>query len=212
MDPESNENQDTIDVPEALPVLPLRDIVIFPFMIVPLYVSRDKSVRAVASALADNRIICLVAQKDQDRETPGKDELHRMGTVAVIMRMLKLPDGRIRVLVQGMNRAHVDGFRQDSPYFLANLTSVDEEQWEEDSLELEALMRNVKEALEKSVNLGKSISPEVMVIAANLDDPGRLADLAVSNLDLKVDAAQEILETIEPSVRLKKVHELITKP
>ncbi len=211
MDPESNENQDTIDVPEALPVLPLRDIVIFPFMIVPLYVSRDKSVRAVDSALADNRMICLVAQKDQDRETPGKDELHRMGTVAVIMRMLKLPDGRIRVLVQGMNRAHVDGFRQDSPYFLANLTSVDEEQWEEDSLELEALMRNVKEALEKSVNLGKSISPEVMVIAANLDDPGRLADLAVSNLDLKVDAAQEILETIEPSVRLKKVHELITK-
>ena len=211
MDPETNETEDSIDVPESLPVLPLRDIVIFPFMIVPLYVSRDKSVRAVDSALADNRMICLVAQKDQDRETPGKDDLHRMGTVAVIMRMLKLPDGRIRVLVQGMNRAHVDGYRQESPYFLANLTSVDEEQWEEDSLELEALMRNVKEALEKSVNLGKSISPEVMVIAANLDDPGRLADLAVSNLDLKVDAAQEILETIEPSVRLKKVHELITK-
>ena len=211
MDPETNETEDSIDVPGSLPVLPLRDIVIFPFMIVPLYVSRDKSVRAVDSALADNRMICLVAQKDQDRETPGKDELHRMGAVAVIMRMLKLPDGRIRVLVQGMNRAHVDGYRQESPYFLANLTSVDEEQWEEDSLELEALMRNVKEALEKSVNLGKSISPEVMVIAANLDDPGRLADLAVSNLDLKVDAAQEILETIEPSVRLKKVHELITK-
>ena len=211
MDAETNEPQDSIDVPDSLPVLPLRDIVIFPFMIVPLYVSRDKSVRAVDSALADNRMICLVAQKDQDRETPGKDELHRMGTVAVIMRMLKLPDGRIRVLVQGMNRAHVDSYEQDSPYFLANLTSVDEEQAEEDSLELEALMRNVKEALEKSVNLGKSISPEVMVIAANLDDPGRLADLAVSNLDLKVDAAQEILETIEPSVRLKKVHELITK-
>ncbi len=211
MDAETNEPQDSIDVPDSLPVLPLRDIVIFPFMIVPLYVSRDKSVRAVDSALADNRMICLVAQKDQDRETPSKDELHRMGTVAVIMRMLKLPDGRIRVLVQGMNRAHVDSYEQDSPYFLANLTSVDEEQAEEDSLELEALMRNVKEALEKSVNLGKSISPEVMVIAANLDDPGRLADLAVSNLDLKVDAAQEILETIEPSVRLKKVHELITK-
>ena len=211
MDLETSETQNSIDVPDSLPVLPLRDIVIFPFMIVPLYVSRDKSVRAVDSALADNRMICLVAQKDQDRETPGKDELHSMGTVAVIMRMLKLPDGRIRVLVQGMNRAHVDSYEQDSPYFLANLTSVDEEQSEEDSLELEALMRNVKEALEKSVNLGKSISPEVMVIAANLDDPGRLADLAVSNLDLNVNAAQEILETIEPSVRLKKVHELITK-
>ncbi len=192
-------------------MLPLRDIVIFPFMIVPLYVSRDKSVKAVDSALAGNRMICLVAQKDQERETPATDDLHRMGTVAVIMRMLKLPDGRIRVLVQGMNRAHVDGFREDDPYFLANLTSVDEADWEEDSLELQALMRNVKEALEKSVNLGKSISPEVMVIAANLEDPGRLADLAVSNLDLKVESAQDILETIDPIERLKKVHELITK-
>ena len=211
MEIEQNEDQDQLEVPDSLPVLPLRDIVIFPFMIVPLYVSRDKSVKAVDSALAENRMICLVAQKDQERETPGVDELHRMGTVAVIMRMLKLPDGRIRVLVQGMNRAHVDGFQQDDPYFLANLTPVDEAEWEEDSLELEALMRNVKEALEKSVNLGKSISPEVMVIAANLDDPGRLADLAVSNLDLKVEAAQEILETIDPIARLTKVHELITK-
>ena len=210
-DVEQNEAEEPLLVPESLPVLPLRDIVIFPFMIVPLYVSRDKSVKAVDFALANNRMICLVAQKDQERETPSTDDLHRMGTVAVIMRMLKLPDGRIRVLVQGMNRAQVDGFRQDDPYFLANLTSVDEEEWEEDSLELKALMRNVKEALEESVNLGKSISPEVMVIAANLEDPGRLADLAVSNLDLKIESAQEILETIDPIGRLKKVHELITK-
>ena len=211
MDVEQNEAEEPLLVPESLPVLPLRDIVIFPFMIVPLYVSRDKSVKAVDFALADNRMICLVAQKDQERETPGTDDLHRMGTVAVIMRMLKLPDGRIRVLVQGMNRAQVNGFRQDDPYFLANLTSVNEEDWEQDSLELQALMRNVKEALEKSVNLGKSISPEVMVIAANLEDPGRLADLAVSNLDLKVESAQEILETIDPVDRLNKVHELIAK-
>ncbi len=211
MDVEQNEAEEPLLVPESLPVLPLRDIVIFPFMIVPLDVSRDKSVKAVDFALADNRMICLVAQKDQERETPATDDLHRMGTVAVIMRMLKLPDGRIRVLVQGMNRAQVNGFRQDDPYFLANLTSVDEEDWEQDSLELQALMRNVKEALEKSVNLGKSISPEVMVIAANLEDPGRLADLAVSNLDLKVESAQEILETIDPIDRLNKVHELIAK-
>ena len=211
MNVEQDDTQEPLSVPESLPVLPLRDIVIFPFMIVPLYVSRDKSVKAVDYALANNRMICLVAQKDQERETPATDDLHRMGTVAVIMRMLKLPDGRIRVLVQGMNRAHVDGFRQDDPYFHANLTSVDEEEWDQDSLELQALMRNVKEALEKSVNLGKSISPEVMVIASNLEDPGRLADLAVSNLDLKVESAQEILETIDPIERLKKVHELITK-
>jgi ATP-dependent Lon protease len=211
MEQEPREAQEPPQIPDSLPVLPLRDIVIFPFMIVPLYVSRDRSVKAVDSALSDNRMICLVAQKDQDQENPGVEELHRMGTVAVIMRMLKLPDGRIRVLVQGMNRAQVDGFSQADPFLLARLTPVDEETWDEESLELQALRRNVKEALEKSVNLGKSISPEVMVIAANLEDPGRLADLAVSNLDLKVVDAQEILETIDPIERLKKVHELIAK-
>jgi ATP-dependent Lon protease len=211
MELDPKDPQESPQIPDSLPVLPLRDIVIFPFMIVPLYVSRDRSVKAVDSALSENRMICLVAQKEQDRENPAVEDLHRMGTVAVIMRMLKLPDGRIRVLVQGMNRAQVDGFSQTDPYFLANLTPVEEETWDEESLELQALRRNVKEALEKSVNLGKSISPEVMVIAANLDDPGRLADLAVSNLDLKVNEAQEILECIDPIERLKKVHELITK-
>ncbi|MGH9391721.1 MAG: LON peptidase substrate-binding domain-containing protein, partial [Vicinamibacteria bacterium] len=182
MEQDPKETQEPPQIPEYLPVLPLRDIVIFPFMIVPLYVSRDRSVKAVDSALSENRMICLVAQKDQDRENPAVEDLHRMGTVAVIMRMLKLPDGRIRVLVQGMNRAQVDGFSQSDPFFLAGLTPVQEETWDEASLQLQALRRNVKEALEKSVNLGMSISPEVMVIAANLEDPGRLADLAVSNL------------------------------
>ena len=127
------------------------------------------------------------------------------------MRMLKLPDGRIRVLVQGMHRAVVEEFSQADPFFQAGLSTVKESEWESDSLELEALMRNVKGALEKSANLGNAISPEVMVIAANLEDPGRLADLAVSNLDLKVDGAQEVLDTIDPVERLRKVHELITK-
>ena len=106
-----------VQIPESIPVLPLRDIVIFPFMIVPLYVSRDKSIKAVDSALAENRMILLLAQKDQEKEEPVEDDLYRMGTVAVIMRMLKLPDGRIRVLVQGLNRAVVDGYNQVSPFF-----------------------------------------------------------------------------------------------
>jgi ATP-dependent Lon protease len=134
-----------------------------------------------------------------------------VGTVAVIMRMLKLPDGRIRVLVQGMNRAVVENYAQISPFLQVNVSPIQEAGWETDSLELEAMMRNVKGALEKSANLGKPISPEVMVIAANLEDPGRLADLAISNLDLKVESAQDILDTIDPIERLKKVHELMTK-
>lgn len=208
---DNKDSEDQVQIPDSIPVLPLRDIVIFPFMIVPLYVSRDKSIKAVDSALAENRMILLLAQKDQEKEDPGSDDLFRMGTVAVIMRMLKLPDGRIRVLVQGMSRAIVENYLQSSPFFQASLTPVQEADWQTDSLELEALMRNVKGALEKSANLGKPISPEVMVIAANLEDPGRLADLAVSNLDLKVDAAQEILDTVDPVERLKKVHELVAK-
>jgi ATP-dependent Lon protease len=208
---EEKDGLDKVQIPDRLPVLPLRDIVIFPFMIVPLYVSRDKSIKAVDSALAENRMILLLAQKDQELEEPGADDLYRMGTVAVIMRMLKLPDGRIRVLVQGMNRAAVEDYCQTSPFFQANVSPIQELQWETESLELEALMRNVKGALEQSANLGKPISPEVMVIAANLEDPGRLADLAISNLDLKVERAQEILDTIDPVERLRKVHELMTK-
>jgi ATP-dependent Lon protease len=208
---EQKDNLDQVQIPDTLPVLPLRDIVIFPFMIVPLYVSRDKSIKAVDSALAENRMILLLAQKDQEQEEPGVDDLYRMGTAAVIMRMLKLPDGRIRVLVQGMNRAAVERYSQTSPFFQVNVSPVQEVEWETESLELEALMRNVKGALEQSANLGKPISPEVMVIAANLEDPGRLADLAISNLDLKVESAQEILNTIDPVERLRKVHELMTK-
>jgi ATP-dependent Lon protease len=208
---EQKDNLDQVQIPDTLPVLPLRDIVIFPFMIVPLYVSRDKSIKAVDSALAENRMILLLAQKDQEQEEPGIEDLYRMGTVAVIMRMLKLPDGRIRVLVQGMNRAVVESYSQTSPFFQVNVSPVQELEWETESLELEALMRNVKGALEQSANLGKPISPEVMVIAANLDDPGRLADLAISNLDLKVESAQDILDTIDPVERLRKVHELMTK-
>jgi ATP-dependent Lon protease len=208
---ETRGEDEQIKIPEVLPVLPLRDIVIFPFMIVPLYVSREKSIKAVDAALTQNRMIFLLAQRDQEKEDPGREDLYQMGTVAIIMRMLKLPDGRIRVLVQGMNRAVAEEYIQTNPYYLARLKPVSEPVWETNSLELEALMRNVKGALEKTANLGKPISPEVMVIAANLEDPGRLADLTVSNIDLKVDSAQEVLSTVEPVERLRKVHELITK-
>src|SRR5918993_4771217 len=110
---EAGEEQQ-LQIPETLPVLPLRDIVIFPFMIVPLYVSREKSIKAVDQALADNRMILLAAQKRQDDEEPGPDDVYSVGTVALIMRMLKLPDGRIRVLVQGIGRARIEGF-EDEP-------------------------------------------------------------------------------------------------
>jgi len=209
---ELRKDDEPVTIPEALPVLPLRDVVIFPFMIVPLYVSRERSIKAVDAALADNRMILLAAQKKQDQEDPGPDDVYPMGTVAVIMRMLKLPDGRIRVLVQGVGRARIQGFEDAEGHLRARIEAVTEgEQPPELTLEMEALMRNVKAALEKSANLGKPISPEVIVIANNMDEPSRLADLAASNLDLKVEGAQEVLEATEPLDRLRKVHELLTK-
>ena len=214
----SEETKDAAEVPEqpkvpdVLPVLPLRDIVIFPFMIVPLYVSRDRSIRAVDQALAENRMILLAAQKKQDEDDPGADDIYPVGTAALIMRMLKLPDGRIRVLVQGLSRARIVSFDEGLPHLQAHVETVAEpEASPGGSLEVEAMMRNVKSALEKSQNLGKPISPEVIVIANNMEEPGRLADLTASNLDLKVEGAQAILEALDPVERLRRVHELMAK-
>jgi ATP-dependent Lon protease len=205
------DDQEPAKIPDSLPVLPLRDIVIFPFMIVPLYVSREKSIKAVDQALADNRMILLAAQKRQDDEEPGPDDVYSVGTVALIMRMLKLPDGRIRVLVQGIGRARIQSAEEGHAHLHARIEAIPEPEVPEKGLEIEALMRNVKAALEKSANLGKPISPEVIVIATNMEEPGRLADLTASNLDLKVEGAQEILEAIDPIERLRRVHELMAK-
>jgi ATP-dependent Lon protease len=212
MSEELRKDEDPPKIPETLPVLPLRDIVIFPFMIVPLYVSRDRSIKAVDHALAENRMILLAAQKKQEDEDPGPEDIFAVGTVALIMRMLKLPDGRIRVLVQGIGRARISSFEEGFPHLQARIEAVVEPPGpEKQTLEIEALMRNVKAALEKSSNLGKPISPEVIVIATNMDEPGRLADLTASNLDLKVEGAQEILEALDPLERLRRVHELMAK-
>jgi ATP-dependent Lon protease len=201
-----------IPIPDILPVLPLKDIVVFPYIIVPLSVSRDKSINAVDAALAEQRIIMLVLQKDAGNETPAAAELYEIGTVAAIMRMLKLPDGRIRLLVQGLSRARVDSYLQEEPYFKAKVTRIPEPDAPKKlAPEQEALVRGVKQNLERSVALGKNISPEVMLIAANLEDTARLADLAASNLELKSELAYKALETVDAVARLKFVNEEILK-
>ena len=202
---------DQLKIPKQLPVLPLRDLVVYPFIIVPLSVSRERSLKAVDLALAENRMILLLTQKDSGVEEPAETDLYAIGTVAVIMRMLKLPDGRIRVLVQGVSRAKVEEFETGLPYLRARITRILEPAVAGPSLEQEALMRNVKKSLEKSASLGKSISSEVMVIASNLEDPGRLADLTASNLEMKVEDAQMILRIVEPLQRLRKVNEFLGK-
>ena len=200
-----------LQIPNHLPLLPLRDIVIYPFMIVPLFVSREKSIRAVDKALGEDRMILLTCQKDLDKEEPQQEDLYKVGTVAVIMRMLKLPDGRIRILVQGVSRAQVETVSSDGDCLQARLQVMPEQGAPERSLEVEALMRNVRASMEKAANLGKNISPEVMAIIANLDDAGRLADLSASNLELKVEDAQSVLELADTTARLRRVNDLLNK-
>ncbi|MBX3244299.1 MAG: endopeptidase La [Acidobacteria bacterium] len=200
-----------MQIPSELPALPLRDIVIYPFMIVPLFVSRDKSIKAVEEALKDNRMIVLVSQKDVNMDDPGQEDLYQTGTVAIIMRMLKLPDGRIRVLIQGLSRTMVESVDSSGDHVRAVITPVSEPLAPENSLEVEALVRNVRGSMERAASLGKNISPEVLAIIANLDDAGRLADLSASNLELKVEDAQSILDIAEPVARLRRVNELLSK-
>lgn len=204
-------SDEQIKIPEMLPVLPIRDIVIFPFMIIPLSVARDRSIKAVDQALTEQRLILLLAQKSVDQDDPKSEDLYPVGTVATIMRLLKLPDGRVRILVQGLARAQATSFDESLAFTRAKLEVLNEPTVNLKAVETEALIRNVKSEVDKAVNLGKSISPEILVIISNLDDPGRLADLVASNLELKVEVAQRVLESVDPVDRLRKINELLTK-
>ncbi|MFB3885668.1 MAG: endopeptidase La [Thermodesulfobacteriota bacterium] len=203
--------KDLLSLPETLPLLPLKDIVVFPYMVLPLFVSRERSVKALEEALSKDRLIFLVAQQDPSEEDPSFKDLYRVGTVGLIMKMLKLPDGKIKILIQGLSKASVKELLQTAPYFLVKVENIKDPFVTEITLETEALMRNVKEELERIVSYGKFLSPDLMFILESIDDPGRLADLVASNLDLTVEKAQEILEIFDPIQRLKALSEVLGK-
>lgn len=200
-----------VEIPDTLPVLPVRDIVVFPYMILPLFVGREMSIKSIDQALNTNRMVMLVTQKDLNMENPTQEDLYSIGTVGIIMRMLKLPDGRVKILVQGVSKAKVLGFTQTEPFYTATIEKITDQKVEEMTIETEAIMRTVKEQLDKAVSLGKTILPDIMVVVENLEDPGRLADLVASNLSLKTEQAQEVLEIIEPVQRLKKVSDILSR-
>jgi ATP-dependent Lon protease len=206
----NTELQQSIEIPRKIPLLPIRDIVVFPYMVLPLFVGRELSIKAIEVALEGNRMIFLSSQKDINVENPSPSDLYSMGTVGVIMRMLKLPDGRIKILVQGVSRAKTVKFLQKDPYYLVEIKTFPDAQTPV-NLETEALMRNVKEQIEKLVSFGKVILPDIMVVIENVDDPGKLADLAVANMGLKVEQAQEILEITDPIARIKRINEALGK-
>ena len=191
-------------IPDELPLLPVRDIVIFPYMVLPLFVGRDLSIKAIEAALSSDRLLFLTTQKNQETDQPASADLHRTGTVGVIMRMLKLPDERIKILVQGLTKARIQDFTQSSPYFSVHIETIREKPVALPSLEHEAIIRSAREGLEKLLGLGKVIMPDVLTVIENLDDPGRLADIIASNLGLKLDMTQEVLEIEDPLARLKR--------
>ncbi len=200
-----------IEIPGSLPVLPVRDIVVFPYMILPLFVGRDMSIKAIEHSLGTHKMVMLLTQKDLNIENPAPDELYSIGTVGLIMRMLKLPDGRVKVLVQGLSKAKALRFSQQEPFFKADIEKIIDKKPEDITIEIEAIMRTVKEQIDKTVSLGKTILPDIMIVIENLDDPGKLADLIASNIGLKTDQAQEILELTDNVRRLKKVSEILSR-
>ncbi len=185
------------------PVLPLRDIVVFPHMIVPLFVGREKSVRALEDVMQDDKHILLLTQKNASQDDPGKDDLYTLGTVGTVLQLLKLPDGTVKVLVEGSHRAKVVRFADNNEFFQAFAEPIDE--FQGDKGELEALARAVVGQFEQYIKLNKKIPPEVMVSVNQIDEPAKLADTVASHLALKIADKQQLLEIASVNERLEKI-------
>ncbi|WP_243368400.1 endopeptidase La [Fundidesulfovibrio soli] len=203
--------QAKLDIPALLPVLPVRDIVVFNYMILPLFVGREKSVAAVDAALNSNRYILILTQKDEKVDEPKPEDLYETGTVGMIMRMLKMPDGRLKVLVQGLTRAKVHRFVKTEPHLEALVTVLEEPEHPEVGVGEEALMRAAREQSEKILSLRGISATDIMSVLNSVNEPGRLADLIASNLRMRVEEAQKILETLDPVPRLELVNSQLNK-
>ncbi|MGC1408771.1 MAG: endopeptidase La [Acetobacteraceae bacterium] len=188
---------------DVLAVLPLRDIVVFPHMIVPLFVGREKSVRALEAVMKDDKQILLVAQKNASQDDPSADDIYRVGTVSTILQLLKLPDGTVKVLVEGGKRAKITGFRDTDSYFEAFVEAMPDQGV--DAKELEALGRTVVSQFEQYIKLNKKIAPEVLVSLNQIEEPSKLADTVASHLNLKIAEKQELLEIAKVGERLERV-------
>ena len=200
-----------VDIPEVLPMMAVRDVVVFNYMIIPLFVGRPNSIEAVNEALAPNKLLMLVSQKDATQDDPKSEDLYQVGMVCMVMRTLKLPDGRLKVLVQAMSKAKVLEYVHHEPYFQVRIEPLEDGEAGEITVEIEAIMRVIREQTEKIMALRGILSADLMMIINNIDEPGRLADLVGSNLRLKVAESQSILEETNPVKRLRLVNQLLSK-
>ncbi|MBU1053448.1 MAG: endopeptidase La [Proteobacteria bacterium] len=205
------EDENDTNFPEIMPLMPVRDVVIFTDMLLPLFVGREKSVRAVEEAVRKDGFLLLVTQKDPNVENPAQDEMFRIGTVSKVLRMLKLPDGRVKALVQGVAKAKIVNFVRRKSIYRVKIERISEAPLKEVSLEIQALMRIVRENSEKIMAFRGELTGDVGSILEGINDPGKLADLVASNLKLKIEESQQLLELVNPLKRLKKVNELLSK-
>jgi len=199
--------------PLDLPLLPLRDVVVFPHMVIPLFVGRPKSIKALEAAMEAERRIMLVAQKAAAKDEPSTDDMFEMGCVATILQMLKLPDGTVKVLVEGLQRAKVLTIREGDTHFVANVTPVDPavERADTQSTELEALRRAVMQQFDQYVKLNKKIPSEILTSISSIDDPGRLADTIAAHLPLKLESKQVVLDLDPVNKRLENLFEQLER-
>jgi ATP-dependent Lon protease len=206
-----DENEKDVPIPNTLPLISVRDIVIFTDMLLPLFIGREKSVRAAEEAVEKDGYLFLAAQKDPNVENPKPDQIYTVGTVSRVLRMLKLPDGHVKSLVQGIAKARIVKYVSKKSLYRVKIEIIPDNPFEGIDLEIEALMRNVREHSEKILALRGEMNNDVSVILENINDPGKLADLVASNLKLKIDESQILLELIDPMERLKKVNELLSR-
>jgi len=207
MSEEGQQTENPSSASGVYPVLPLRDIVVFPYMIVPLFVGREKSINALEEVMQSDKQILLVAQKNASDDEPETDSIYKMGTLATVLQLLKLPDGTVKVLVEGTIRAKIDEYTDNEDYFEAAITRIDEEVGSQD--EIEALARSAVSQFESYVKLNKKISPEVLGTISQIEDYAKLADTIASHLAIKISDRQEVLETSSISDRLERVFTLM---
>lgn len=200
-----NFDNQNAEIPQTLPMLPVRDIVVFPYMIIPLFVGRENSIRSVEEALTKNRLIFLASQKDITEENPSPESIYQVGTVAKIMRMRKLSDGRVKILIQGEAKAKITSFAKTNGSFEVSVEKIEESPITHSETEVSALLRTAKESIEKIIAYGKALSPDILLVLDDVTDPGRVADLIASNLGIKVTDAQKVLETTNAFERLSLV-------
>ena len=204
----SNENELVIDEAQlqpAIPVLPLRDVVVYPHMVIPLFVGREKSIKALEAAMLGKKQIFLVAQRKSANDDPSPQDLFEVGTISSVLQLLKLPDGTVKVLVEGEQRAKVISYSQDNGYMDATIENIVEVSEAFQAQEIEIMMRSLMSQFEQYIKLNKKIPPEVLGSLASIEEPGRLADTIAAHLSIKIEDKEELLETLDEGVRLERL-------